>query len=183
MVGVSPNENNVVRRPWPRPNASHGARSPTAPKRNSLSSTAGFFASPARQFPCRVYGRSTDRLAAAQIQRQHPLDARLGDPAAVNDHGEGVRDDEDADTSGKGDPGAKGEVNTATDGQCRQHRQLSRLTGSQGPSEKLRGWIDRHVVERASNRARALDHGHPGTRHRADGAISRAVSPMTAFSG
>src|ERR1700694_3004113 len=28
----------------------------------------------------------------------------LGDPAAVNNHGEDVRDDEDADTPGKGDP-------------------------------------------------------------------------------
>src|SRR5215217_4601978 len=33
-----------------------------------------------------------------------PLDALLGEQAAVNDHGEGARDDEDAGTPGKGDP-------------------------------------------------------------------------------
>src|SRR5829696_8707227 len=33
-----------------------------------------------------------------------PLDALLGEPAAVNDHGEGAGDDEDAGTPGKGDP-------------------------------------------------------------------------------
>src|SRR3989337_2162311 len=33
-----------------------------------------------------------------------PLETLLGDPAAVDDHGEDVRDDEDADTPGKGDP-------------------------------------------------------------------------------
>src|SRR6202022_3047042 len=32
------------------------------------------------------------------------LSPPLGDPAAVNDHGEDVRDDEDDETPGKGDP-------------------------------------------------------------------------------
>jgi hypothetical protein len=56
-----------------------------------------------RAGPLRCPARLLSDLAET-VTRAMGSCAPLGDPAPVNDRGEGVRDDEDADTPGKGDP-------------------------------------------------------------------------------
>src|ERR1700680_2858996 len=53
---------------------------------------------------CSLMGSLLIDLCMALRMRAMGFGPPLGDPAAVNNHGEDVRDDEDADTPGKGDP-------------------------------------------------------------------------------